>query len=88
MQLEEALHDSSAEVGYDEPSWTPALVRRYLEEAFGVEYSLPSCRRLMKEVGLSYRPPRRTAAADPDDREGENDEVGGQWCEMEPTVVA
>lgn len=50
-KLENVLQDSPADVGYDAASWTPALVQRFLQETFGVEYSRPSCRRLMKEAG-------------------------------------
>ncbi len=46
----------------DAPAWTPALAQRYLEESYDVEYSIPSCRRLLKETRLSYQKPRRTAA--------------------------
>lgn len=50
-QLEEVLSESPAEYGYDAPAWTPALVRTYIEDAFDVKYSLPSCRRLLDEEG-------------------------------------
>jgi transposase len=55
-RLETTLQESPAEAGYDVPAWTPELVRRHVREAFGVEYSLPSCRRLLSEAGLRYRP--------------------------------
>jgi transposase len=55
-RLVDALRDSPADAGYDDPSWTPSLVQRYVREAFDVEYSVPSCRRLMKEAGLTYQP--------------------------------
>ncbi|ELY94421.1 IS630 family transposase, partial [Natrialba taiwanensis] len=61
-EFEEAVHDSPEEVGVDAPAWTPALVQQYLDETYDVEYSIPSCRRLLKEAGLSYQKPRRTAA--------------------------
>jgi transposase len=38
------------------------LAQQYLDETYDVEYSIPSCRRLLKEAGLSYQKPRRTAA--------------------------
>jgi transposase len=60
-RLEDVLHQPPREAGYDAPTWTPELVSRYIDEAFGVDYSLPSCRRLMKDAGLSYRIPRRSA---------------------------
>lgn len=50
--------------------WTPALVQEYLEETYGVEYSYPSCRRLLKEARLTYQKPRRSAAeADENEQE-------------------
>lgn len=56
--LHESLRDSPGEYGYDAPAWSPELVRSHLDEKFDVSYSLPSCRRLMKEAGLCYRRPR------------------------------
>lgn len=68
-------------VGLEAPAWSPALVRQYLEEAYGVEYSVPSCRRLLKEAGLRYRKPVRTTA-DAEQRDDSSDECGrrrGRW---------
>jgi transposase len=53
-QFEDTLQDPPTAVGYDAPVWTPALVQQYLADTFEVDYSRPSCRRLMKEVGLRY----------------------------------
>lgn len=82
-RLEEVLHEPPTAVGIDAPTWTPTLVRRYVRDAFGVEYSVPSCRRLMKEAGLRYRKPRRSATAtDPEDRDPSrngSDDVDGGW---------
>jgi transposase len=81
--FEEAVHESPKEVGIDAPAWTPALAQEYLEDMYGVEYSLPSCRRLLKEAGLSYQKPSRSAAeAVEDEQEGFHDELkksGGRW---------
>ena len=81
--FEEAVHEPPEEVGIDASAWTPALVQEYLEETYDVEYSIPSCRRLLKEAGLSYQKPRRTAAeADEDEQENFYDELkksGGRW---------
>jgi len=83
QEFEETVHDPPKEVGIDTPAWTPALVREFLEETYGVEYSTPSCRRLLKEAGLSYQKPRRSAAeADEDEQESFHDELkksGGKW---------
>jgi transposase len=70
------VHEPPTEVDIDAPAWTPALVQEYLEDAYGVEYSYPSCRRLLNEAGLSYQKPRRSAAeADEDDRKEFYDEL-------------
>jgi transposase len=83
QEFEEAVHESPEKVGVDAPAGTPALVQQYLEGTYGVEYSIPSCRRLLKEAGLSYQKPRRTAAeADEDEQEEFHDKLkksGGRW---------
>lgn len=56
-EFQEALRESPEAVGFDAPGWTPSLAQRYLSEDFDVEYSIPSCRRLMKEAGLTYQNP-------------------------------
>jgi transposase len=82
-EFEAAVHDPPGEVGIDAPAWTPALAQQFLEETYGVEYSIPSCRRLLKEAGLSYQKPRRKAAeADEAEHEAFHDEFkqsGGRW---------
>jgi transposase len=76
--FEATVHDPPGAVGIDAPTWTPALAQKHLEEAYGVEYSLPSCRRLLKEAGLSYRRPPRTDDETDQDRE-ETDGLRGRW---------
>ena len=76
QEFEQTVHESPQEIGYDAPAWTPALAGEFLEETYDIEYSLPSCRRLLKEAGLSYQKPRRTAAeSDEDDQEAFHDEI-------------
>jgi transposase len=81
-EFEETVHEPPAEVGIDAPAWTPALVQDYLDETYGVEYSLPSCRRLLKEAGLRYQKPRRSTA-ETDESEAELRDTlersGGRW---------
>lgn len=80
--LEETLQEPPTAAGYDASAWTPALVREYIDETFDVEYSLPSCRRLMKEAGLSYRNSRRSVAREgTEGRDGSDDREGnrGRW---------
>ena len=75
-EFEKAVHESPEAVGIDAPAWTPALVQQFLDETCGVEYSFPSCRRLLKEAGLSYQKPRRSAAeSDESEQEAFHDEL-------------
>lgn len=39
-----------AAVGDDTQTWSPELVQQHLKKTYDVEYSLPSCRRLLKEA--------------------------------------
>ena len=83
QEFKETVHNPPTEVGIDAPAWTPALVQEFLEETYGVKYSYPSCRRLLKEARLSYQKPRRTAAeSDADEQETFREELkksGGKW---------
>lgn len=89
-ELTATLQESPSEVGYDADWWTPALVRRHLREAFDADYSLPSCRRLMREAGLEYRTSRRPAGNGTDGADADStddaesaaegrEERGGRW---------
>jgi len=82
-QFKETVNASPEEVGIDAPAWTPALAQEYLEETFGIEYSIPSCRRLLKEAGLCYQTPARsTGEADDSERSAVYDDLkqsGGIW---------
>ena len=82
-QFRQTVREPPDQAGYDEPAWTTKLVRHHLKETYGVQYSIPSCRRLLKEAGLSYQKPRpANAKAEPEDRE-EFDETlkktAGRW---------
>lgn len=67
--LKRVLHQPPEDVGDDAVAWTPELVRQYVYERFGIDYSLPSCRRLMKEAGLRYRSPLDSDVSEyPDER--------------------
>lgn len=50
-RLAGALADAPEEHGVAAAAWTPALVRRYVDREFGVEYSLGHARRLLRELG-------------------------------------
>ena len=65
-ELKATLAVSPLEVGYDEPTWSPVLVRQHIEDTFGVTYSLAHMYRVMKRAGLSYQTARpRHYKADP-----------------------
>lgn len=69
-ELEGILQSPPSEVGIDAPAWTTELLQAFVRDRYDVEYSRPSCRRLMTEAGLSYRTPGKAAAeVDPEDRE-------------------
>jgi len=70
-EFEDVVHESPEKVGIDVAAWTPSLAQEYLEETYDAKYSLPSCRRLLKEAGLSYQKPPRLDA-----KEGENERKG------------
>ncbi len=80
-QFERTVHEPPTAVGYNESAWTPELTQRYLEETYDVEYSIPSCRRLMKEAGLRYEPARRTSSQTHggDNTSESSPERGGKW---------
>jgi transposase len=50
-----AVRADPTAVGIDAETWTPARVQTLLQDTYDVEYSLPSCRRLLREAGLAYR---------------------------------
>jgi transposase len=62
IQFRETFHEPPIEAGYDRPAWTTELVRHHLEETHHVEYSTPSCRRLLEEAGMVCQRPRRANA--------------------------
>ncbi|GAB7018778.1 hypothetical protein JCM18750_16390 [Halostagnicola bangensis] len=76
-RFEQALHETPTAVGYDASAWTPELTQRYLEETYDIEYSIPSCRRLMKEAGLRYEPARKTSSQS--HGEDGRSRRGGRW---------
>jgi transposase len=86
VQLEEfreTVNHPPAEAEIAAPAWTPRLVQTLLADRYEVEYSIQSCRRLLKEAGLSYQKPRpEPAEADDDEREEFYDEIkksAGGW---------
>lgn len=50
-RLASDLRNRPVEASYDRRAWTPTLVRRHVRDRFGIEYSLPTCRRLLDELG-------------------------------------
>jgi len=47
--LFDALADAPLDHGFEASSWTPELVREFVEREFGVSYSLGHVRRLLRE---------------------------------------
>lgn len=79
-ELRGFLHEPPESIGFDATSWTPKLVRRLLATEFDVEYSIPSCRRLMKEAGLEYRRSSRDTAESFEELEEERPHPrSGMW---------
>lgn len=54
--LRHVLREPPRKEGFEAETWTPRLVQTYLASEFEVTYSLPSCRRFMKDAGLAYQP--------------------------------
>ena len=78
--LENILQDPPEKVGIDAPTWTPAIAQDYLKKTYDVEYSLPSCRRLLKEAGLRYQnSPPPALDAERSDSHDEPEKNHGKW---------
>lgn len=52
-ELAQALTRPPRTVECNANGWTPQLVQEFITNRFGVDYSLPHIRRLMREAGLS-----------------------------------
>jgi transposase len=75
-KFRETVQQPPTETGIDAPAWTPRLVQELLADRHNADYSIPSCRRLLKEAGLSYQKPRpEPAEAEPEEREAFHDEI-------------
>lgn len=46
-----AVRRPPTDVGFDAPTWTPAIAQRFLDEEFDVEYSRRHVQRLLDEAG-------------------------------------
>lgn len=71
-EFEQVVHESPQRVGIDAPAWNPALVQRFLRERYGIDYSISSCRRLLREAGLSYRPAGRLTDGNSETADGDH----------------
>lgn len=79
-ELRETLHEPPTAAGYGEANWSPQLLQRHLRERFDVEYSVPSCRRLLNELGLEYRRSQPQSGTDADSSGvSPNERRGGRW---------
>jgi len=57
VALERTVREPPSAAGHDEPAWTPGLVQEHVAKRYDVEYSVPSCRRLLRDAGLQYYSP-------------------------------
>jgi transposase len=74
--LRKILQNPPTEAGLHAPAWTTELLQQFIRDEFETHYSRPSCRRLMKEVGLSYQTSRKAAAeGDSEEREAFEQEL-------------
>lgn len=55
-ELTAALQAPPPSTDWSVAAWTPELVQTYVRERFGVDYSVSSCRRRLRDAGLRYRP--------------------------------
>jgi transposase len=77
QEFKQVVHKSPGSVGINAPAWTPILAQEYIEEMYDVNYSIPSCRRLLKEAGLRYQRIRPLASKADEDEQKEL--RGGKW---------
>ncbi|SEH17724.1 Transposase [Natronorubrum sediminis] len=74
LEFERTVQESPPDA-YDVGSgWSPSIVQQYLVDTYDVHYSLPSCRRILKEVGFEYRERTRTNSLE---RRNESNEQAG-----------
>ena len=57
-ELEEILHESPEEAGYDVQAWSPKFVQHWIKIQYDIEYTRRHIRRLMDDAGLSWRTAR------------------------------
>lgn len=77
--VERTLQEPPTAVGYEAAAWSPALLREYVCDRFDTEYSIPSCRRLLKRAGLTYVPPRLAHTQLGDETDGQTPAGAGLW---------
>ena len=82
-ELATILQNPPTAAGYDAPAWTTDLVRTLIRDQFEIDYSPPSCRRLMADAGLQHLPAREAVDAvgheDPEAFERAVLELGHVW---------
>jgi transposase len=82
-EFRETVNQPPEEAGIGAAAWRPRLVQDLLVDRYDVEYSIPSCRRLLKKAGLSYQTPgSEPIEANDDEREELHDELNkstGGW---------
>jgi transposase len=77
--IERTLQEPPTAAGYDAAAWSPPLVRKWVCDRFDAEYSIPSCRRLLKRAGLTYVRPPWAHTEIVDESVHENPSRAGLW---------
>lgn len=81
-ELHSVLQERPIEADVLAPWWTTELVQDFIRDRYGVEYSVSSCRRLMKAAGLEPLPPAENITATPERpnlARGDRTQFGHAW---------
>jgi transposase len=57
-ELTATLHASPTEAGYDDPAWSPKLLRSHIRDTYGVQYSHAHIYWILDKAGLSRQTAR------------------------------
>lgn len=57
-RFQRAISKPPKQEGYDTPDWSPQLAQSFLQDVFGVEYSLRHVRRLLESAGADFEAAR------------------------------
>jgi transposase len=62
LQLDGLIDSGPIDCGFSSGVWTSPMIRRMIEEEFGVRYHPGHVRKVLKELGFSVQRPRRKLA--------------------------